>query len=374
MTKKPIAIIGSIDAKRTDYDPPLKNTPQARAAGCALGKALAEAAHPILVFSSSPDFIEAYIVEGYVQSRKAQAKSIIMLYPRKKDPAIHGDFAEQQTHPQLFDPTTDTHPRWEVSYYQSLPDVDGVLMIGGGRASLIMGLMALANRTPIVSLATFGGNAEEIWAMLNAKQWIETADRQEMGRGSWTDDSAPILIDSLERQRAKLEAFQKEKGAVLAKQQRDKSRRSLFALVFGVLATILTILGVFGNAAIFGEKTWLAVYALCFAGIPISAGMAGAMFYTLRRAAARPPSIGEALAHGFWAGLGSAILFFVSQVTSNRQITSLDDAVINGASGLNILLLFSLTIAFVAGLTYEAVFGKWEAVDASRSTLIETGP
>jgi hypothetical protein len=83
MTKKPIAIIGSIDAKRTDYDPPLKNTPQARAAGCALGKALAEAAHPILVFSSSPDFIEAYIVEGYVQSRKAQAKSIIMLYPRK---------------------------------------------------------------------------------------------------------------------------------------------------------------------------------------------------------------------------------------------------------------------------------------------------
>jgi hypothetical protein len=130
-------------------------------------------------------------------------------------------------------------------------------MIGGGRASLIMGLMALANRTPIVSLATFGGNAEEIWAMLNAKQWIEAADRQEMGRGSWTDDSAPILIDSLEWQRAKLEAFQKEKEAVLAKQQRDKSRRSLFALVFGVLATILTILGVFGNVTIFGgEKTW----------------------------------------------------------------------------------------------------------------------
>jgi hypothetical protein len=214
MTKKPIAIIGSIDAKRTDYDPPLKNTPQARAAGCALGKALAEAAHPILVFSSSPDFIEAYIVEGYVQSRKAQAKSIIMLYPRKN-----------------------TRPSTAIS--------------------LSMGLMALANRTPIVSLATFGGNAEEIWAMLNAKQWIEAADRQEMGRGSWTDDSAPILIDSLEWQRAKLEAFQKEKEAVLAKQQRDKSRRSLFALVFGVLATILTILGVFGNVTIFGgEKTW----------------------------------------------------------------------------------------------------------------------
>ena len=73
------------------------------------------------------------------------------------------------------------------------------------------------------------------------------------------------------------------------------------------------------------------------------------------------------------AGLGSAVLFFVSQVTSNREITSLHEAVIQGVGGLDILLLFSLTIAFVAGLTYEAVFGKWEAVDASRSALIETG-
>jgi hypothetical protein len=147
MPKKPIAIIGSIDEKRTDYDPPVKNASGARSAGRALGKALAEAEHPILVFSSSPDFIESYIVEGYVQSNKAKAKSIIMLYPRRTDPTIHGDFAEQKTHPTLFDPRTDTHSRWEASYYQSLPDVDGVLMIGGGIATLIMGLMALANKT-----------------------------------------------------------------------------------------------------------------------------------------------------------------------------------------------------------------------------------
>lgn len=373
-TRKPIAIVGSIDAKRTDYDPPLKNAPLARAAGCALGKALAEADHPILVFSSSPDFLEAYIVEGYVASKKAEAKSIITLYPRKRDPAIHGDFVEQKTYPALFDPRSDVHPRWEASFYQSLPDVDGVLMIGGGHATLIMGLMALANRTPIVSLATFGGNAEEIWAMLSDKQWIGTGDRQEMGRGSWSDDSATDLIASFERQRAKLEAIQREKDAVVAKWQRDKSRRSLYALVFGALASTLTVLGVFGNVTMFGEKVWLTLYALCFVGIPVCAGMAGAMFYTLRRAAARPPSIGEALAHGFWAGLGSAMLFFVSQVTSNRQITNLHDAIVKGTSGLDILLLFSLTIAFVAGLTYEAVFGKWEAVDASRSTLIDTGP
>jgi hypothetical protein len=373
MSKKPIAIIGSIDAKRTDYDPLLKNTPQAPDASRALGRALAEAGHPILVFSSSSDFLEAYIVEGYVRSGKAKVKSIIMLYPRKKDPGIHGDFAEQRTQPALFDPRTDTHPRWEASYYQSLPDVEGVLMLGGGRATLIMGLMALANKTPIVSLATFGGDAEEIWAMLSDKHWIETADRQDMGRGSWSDDSAPALVASLARQRAKLDSIQKEKEAVAANQQQDRSRRSQWAVMYGAIGAALTVLGVFGSPALFGEKVWLVLYALCFAVIPICAGMAGAMFYTLRRAAARPPSIGEAQAHGFWAGLGSAVLFFVSQVTSNREITSLHKAVVQGVGGLDILLLFSLMIAFVAGLTYEAVFGKWEAVDASRSALIETG-
>src|SRR5262249_53559773 len=159
------------------------------------------------------------------------------------------------------------------------------------------------------------------WAMLSDKQWIDTGDRHEMGRGNWTDGSASSLIASFERQRARLETIRDEREAILNKSQQDKNQRSLLALVLGGLGSTLTALGVFGSVTAFGEKTWLALYAFCFVGIPICAGMAGAMFYTLRRAAARPPSTPEALAHGFWAGLGSAILFFVSQVTSNRQIT-----------------------------------------------------
>lgn len=203
--------------------------------------------------------------------------------------------------------------------------------------------------------------------------WIEKDDQQEMGRDRWLDTRAPLLVESLARQRAKLDAIQKEKDAVEEKRQQDRGVRSNRALLFGAIAAVLTLPGVFGSPALFGEKLWLALYALCFLGIPICAGLAGAMFYTLRRAAARPPSVGEAQAHGFWAGLGSAVLFFVSQVTSNREITSLYKAVSDGVGGLDILLLFSLVIAFVAGLTYEAVFGKWEAVDASRAAVIETG-
>jgi hypothetical protein len=371
-SKRPIAIIGSIDKARTDYNPPLKNVAQAPDASRAFGRALAESEHPILVFSSSSNFLEAYIVEGYVQSGKAEDKSIIMLYPRQRDPGIHSDFVQQSSQPNLFDPRIDSHPRWEASYYQSLPEVEGVLMLGGGRATLIMGLMALANKTPILSVGTFGGAGEEIWAMLSDKLWIDAADRQEMGRGGWSDDRASILVASLARQRAKLDVLKRENEAAAAKELEDRTKRSRRAVIYGTIGAGLTILGVFGSSAL-GNQVWLALYAVCFAGIPICAGMAGAMFYTLRRAVARPPSIGEAEAHGFWAGLGSAVLFFVSQVTSNRTITTLHTAVVQGIGGLDVLLLFSLTIAFVAGLTYEAVFGKWEAVDTSRSGLVETG-
>src|SRR4051812_19006344 len=99
---------------------------------------------------------------------------------------------------------------------------------------------------------------------------------------------------------------QSEKAATTSLQQKDRGRRSLHALIYGAIAAVLTGVGVFGSPAAFSSTVWVAVYALCFTAIPICAGMAGAMFYTLRRAAAQPPFIGEAQAHGFWAGLGSA--------------------------------------------------------------------
>lgn len=378
MSQKPIAIIGSIDPNRTDYDPALKNAKTASGAARALGKELARAKHRVLVFSSNPSFVEADIVAGYVASGEALPKSIVMLYPRDRDPNIHGDFTEQTTHPALFDPKTDPHPRWEASYYQSLPDVKGILMMGGGHATLIMGLMALANRMPVVSLACFGGNAEEIWAIATNKPWIDPEDRNEMGRSGWTDNMAETLVKSFDKQRANLDKSAHDQAAAAERIRKDREQRSQCATGFGIAAALLTVLGVFGNQPFRGSSVSLVIYALCFITVPISAGIAGSMFFTLRQGrnlsnVVHPPSVIETIAHGLWAGLGSAVLFFVSQVTANRDIKSLSQAVIEGIGGLDILLLFSLMIGFVAGLTYEAVFGKWEAVDASRAGMIETG-
>ncbi len=380
MSQKPIAIIGSVDDKRSDYDPHIKNAAAATDAARALGKELARAKHRILVFSSNPAFIENRIVAGYVEgcveSGQVPPKGIVVLYPRVRDPNVHGEFDEQKTHPELFDLKTDPHPRWEASYYQSLPDVEGILVLGGGHASLIIGLMALASRMPVVSLACFGGNGEEVWAMATGKPWIDPDDRDAMGRNTWSDGMAKTLIESFGRQRANLDRLAREQGAAAVRVEMDRERRSLLATAFGISAAILTAVGVFGHQLLNWGRWWLVVYALCFITVPVSAGIAGSMFFTLRQRrnqdkAPPLPSVRETAAHGLWAGFGSAILFFVSQVTANRDIQSLSKAVVEGTGGLDVLLLFSLMIGFVAGLTYEAVFGKWEAVDASRAGMIE---
>lgn len=379
MSQRPIAIIGAVDPEHSSYTPALKNVGVVRDAAHILGRELARAKHSILVFSNNPWYLEAHVVAGYVASGEARPKSIVVLYPKDRDPNIHGEFPEQKTHPTLFDPRIDPNSRWEASYYQSLPEVKGVLIVGGGSATLIMGLMALASRVPVVSLACFGGSSEEVWAMATNKPWIDPQDITEMGRARWADEMADKLVKSFDSQRANIEKLDRDRVAVVTRINNDREKRSQYATGLGIVSALLTALGVFGNQPFKGSVAWLVIYAICFITIPVSAGVAGSMFLTLRQSRSlsslvHPPSIKETTAHGLWAGLGSAVLFFVSQVTANRDIKSLSQAVIEGTGGLEILLLFSLMIGFVAGLTYEAVFGKWEAVDASRAGVLEERP
>ena len=76
-----IAIVGSADAKRTDYNPPLRNMNVVKRAMEELGAELAKAGYRILVYSPSPDYIKGDIVRGYLNSKAARDKSIVIRYP-----------------------------------------------------------------------------------------------------------------------------------------------------------------------------------------------------------------------------------------------------------------------------------------------------
>src|SRR5689334_13793726 len=126
MTRPRVAIVGSAEATRK-FDPPVQRPEEAKRAAEQLGRELAEVAWDLTVYSADPDFVEADVVRGYVGSGKAVAASIQVRAPLGK-----GAFDEMTEHAEFFDVRSDPSRDWEVSFYRSLPQCDGILLIGGG--------------------------------------------------------------------------------------------------------------------------------------------------------------------------------------------------------------------------------------------------
>ncbi|WP_039804862.1 hypothetical protein [Nocardia araoensis] len=55
---------------------------------------------------------------------------------------------------------------WEASYYRSLREADGVVLIGGGRTTLITAMVAMAFDIPLTPVAACGGAARKTWASM----------------------------------------------------------------------------------------------------------------------------------------------------------------------------------------------------------------
>jgi len=132
MERSLIAIVGSIDPQRA-YDPLLDNVDLARQACVDLGRELAIAGCDLIVYSASEGFIEASIVSGYVSSGKAERGSIQVRSPYGGTAA---NFAEAREHREVFDIHPDSSLDWKVSYYRSLVDTQGILLVGGGRSTV----------------------------------------------------------------------------------------------------------------------------------------------------------------------------------------------------------------------------------------------
>jgi hypothetical protein len=172
-----IAIVGSIDPGRP-YDPPLRDVAEARQACVDLGRELAVQGCDLVVYSGAAGFAEGYVVRGYVESGAAGPKSIHVRSPMG---ATSAEFPEAVARRDLFDMRIDPSSDWEVSYYRSLIETQGLVLIGGGRSTLVTGLLRLTFGIPMVPVATFGGNAAKAWAAL--ERVSDDAGRPAVGDG-----------------------------------------------------------------------------------------------------------------------------------------------------------------------------------------------
>ena len=349
MERSLIAIVGSIDPQRT-YDPALDNLELARKACVELGRELASAGLGLIVYSASEGFIEASIVSGYVSSGKAEKGSIQVRSPYGGTAA---NFAEARDHRELFDVQPDSSHDWKVSYYRSLVDTQGVLLVGGGRSTLITGLIALAFRIPLVAVAYFGGNARKVWEALDRVRNDATQEDVSAMAADWHETSARSLVKSLVDQQQRKTA----KEELDRQREWRQSRRTIVGLA---IAVVLLLLGLGTIPLAWATEPGTAWNLAVLIAAPLLSATCGAI---VRNTFDQGRDWVKTALLGLVAGAIAFLLFVAAQLATSPDLLE--------SPGARRLLFFVLPVGFIAGLTFDAVYSKLRAQDVTRTSVLE---
>lgn len=353
-----LSIIGSADPdrndqKRTDaYKPPV-SIEDSRAIAKNIGEELAKRGHGLVVYDAA--FIEADVVSAYVSAIKTANPSMPQIIIRQPQDAQIVPFKEEHTHPSLFERRADKTGLWEVSFFRSLADSDGLILVGGSYSTSVAGQVAIGARIPVLALERSGGSARTVWKTIAPGIDLPSiAEHAHMARDA-SKDMVARWIDGLEAQRRRRYAV--ETGPIL------------WHAAYASLLFVLAIAGALGSHLVpelpefpdFLRKA-------CFFGSTLFAGAAGAairMVFERRYGSGSlvPPAIGITLALGMMAGALAGLLYFVAQPA---------DLDLAGQSGLRLVSIV-LVVSTIAGLTVEAIFRKLLGIDVLQTRSISVG-
>ncbi|GEB57180.1 hypothetical protein GCM10017674_78400 [Streptomyces gardneri] len=328
-----------MDSSR-DYNPPLKATDTAREACRSLGAELLRAGCDLAVFSSKNTYIEADVVQGYAAAGTAESPGTVFAYPPRHRTV---DFALPPDSAVTMQTVRDTSGEWEVSYYRTLLNSDGVLMVGGGQSTRVAGIVALSQGVPVLPVAAFGGGASQVWVNLDkTRNGAGDADIALMG-DDWQPDAASRLVACLLRQRTQRLSAEAE----ARRAGRFGALRASASLALSVLCMLLAIAAiVFAPGA--GPASAKSLTMLLLA--PLVAATAGAL---IRHSFETGSSPLRAAVRGLGAGLVSVLLYCASQLlTVPALLDTLD---------VRRLLFFTIPLGFSAGFTFDLVFERLRA-------------
>ncbi|MDN0196558.1 hypothetical protein [Streptomyces sp. S.PNR 29] len=331
-----IAIVGSVDATRTIV-PPLKAVDEASDACRRLGQELARANCDVAVFSSKPKYVEADVVRGYAEGCSADNPGRVAAFPpRHRDV----DFALPEGSHVTVDVVRDTSGEWEVAYYRTLLKCDGVLLVGGGQSTRVAGIIALAQRIPVLPVAAFGGGASQVWVNLDkVRNDTDDADIALLG-GNWAVDTAPRLVECLRRQLQRRDAQTREE-----EQQR---RSAAWASAAGWLVAVLCMCASVAGLVTAGSPREADPHNLSvLVGAPLLAAVAGAV---IRNSFETESRWTRACIRGLGAGLVTVLLYVASQLLSVPTLMERLD--------VRRLLFITIPLGFTAGFTFDLVFER----------------
>jgi hypothetical protein len=374
MTAPLIAIVGSYDPKRTD-ELSLKNIALAQEAGAELGRELARQGCNIVVYASYPYLLEVDVVRGYVEVKKAQPEPepecIQVRFSNRLGRPV---FNEENGNRELFHFIPDNNAEWEVSFYRSLREVDGVLVLGGGPSSMIAGVIAVGHRKPIVVSSYFGGYAEKIWDLLPSQQTLLTERELSLMADNWDSGLAERYVQILIRQIKQLEDEEKDLAAkaklkeeemvaqynqrleAALKAERDTRKSVKVYAVISMLAFLLALgMWVVALGRDDVQGLWLVIF---LAVAPLAAGVSAATIRVVfdarpgqpEQPAARAPSVIANTAMGLVGGGITAVLYVLTQLIAIGGTPQRDQYVR--------LIPFALATGFVAGFALDVVERK----------------
>jgi hypothetical protein len=341
------------DQSRPDAYKPEVPIPETKAIAQLIGKEIAKRGYGLVVYDAG--FIEADVVEGYVAANPKADQPEAPILVRQPQDGKFLPFKEETTHPTLFERRADKTGQWEVSFYRSLADSDGLILLGGAYSTSIAGQVAIGARIPILAIERTGGSARTVWKTIAPGIDLPTiAEHARMAR-----EPSPTIasgwIDALETQRRRRYAV--ETGPILW--------HAAYASVLFAMAMIAAL-----SSHLVPDHEAFPDYVrkALFFGSTLLAGAAGSairMVFERRYGSGPlvPPAIGITLALGMMAGALAGLLYFVAQPGSLS---------LAGDTGLRLVAIV-VVVSTIAGLTVEAIFRKLLGIDVLQTRSISTG-
>lgn len=322
-----------------------------RAAG-ELWLELARRGDRIVVFSSSQEFIEWEVVQGYLGCEaKIPERSIEVRYP----PTRHGRLPSEVDGDRRFG-RSQRGGGWEASIYHSFAEFDGIVLVGGNYTTKISGLLAMGSRTHVVALAGLGGGTHQVWQYLHGTIGRQPSNDELnlMAVPDWHERSASDLMDTLLAQRNR--KLEQQRSALQDAGALERARRLRVVALLGVVlfVLVLLILVELMEPQVSQGRVWL-----LFAG-PAVAGASSALIRMLWDALGGPASAGElpsvatVMTLGAFASVAAGPLFLLPQLWILERLTD---------AGLLKLAGFAMPIGLIVGLTMDRVFASLIKID-----------
>lgn len=317
---------------------------EAQATARELGVALAEAGMGLVVYFSDQNSLEPHVVSGFVQATPlgTGAGSIRVRFAESQKHLVK--FSEQATRGELFERSLFPGQDWEAPFYRSLVEaegVDAVLLMAGGRSTLIAGQIAVARPLPVLAVDKFVGTA----ANLRTELATGTA-----GYPSATTHTIPAMVEWLKKKcevRAEQQARARKNEINYLRIVSQKAKTIWTGLSF--LALLLVIFIGVGQAPHPGMYPFLT-----FTGLVV-AGATGALIRSVRWGAEETAPSTSLLLGGV-AGFVVGLAYLIPQWIGAPGV--LDSSATQVLATDKIQFISAVLVSISAGVGFDTVFTR----------------